>query len=334
MSEQRAGCYGRDLDADGWPSVAVVLPVRNEADHLESAIGSILDQDYPQPLKIALGVAPSDDDTEAIAARLAANDPRIAVVNNPRGLTPAGLNAAIGATTSDVIVRVDGHAKLSAGYIRRAVETMVETGAVNVGGCQVPDPDTPFEHAVAAVTTSRLGTGGASYRVGGVAGPVDTVYLGVFDRAAGDAVGWFDESLVRNQDYELNIRLRDGGGTIWFDPQLSVSYRPRSSVEALARQYFEYGWWKAEVISRRPSSLRLRQLLPAALIPVLGGALLLRPRLGRAALTAYLGLCAGEAARQSGGRWHQRLLATLTIHLSWGTGFWSRALSAVVQRWR
>ncbi|MFZ9041993.1 MAG: glycosyltransferase family 2 protein [Ilumatobacteraceae bacterium] len=262
MSDTRAGCSGRDPSRDDWPSVSVVVPVRNEAQHLEHAVASILDQDYPVTFDVCLAVAPSIDGTEQLADRIAGAEPRVSVVANRAGVTPSGLNAAIRATVGEVVVRVDGHAELSPGYIRRAVETMCRTGAVNVGGRQVPTPTTPFEEAVAAATTSRLGTGGATYRVGGREGPVDTVYLGVFDRAAGDAVGWFDESLIRNQDYELNIRLRRAGGTIWFDPELAVGYRPRSTWIDLARQYFEYGYWKAEVTRRHPSSLRARQVIP------------------------------------------------------------------------
>lgn len=222
--------------------MSVIVPIRNEAPHLKAAVESILSQQYPLPFDVCLAVAPSDDGTERIAATLARDDPRVTVVSNPAGITPAALNAAISATAGSIVVRVDGHAVLSEGYIRRAVETMCRTGAVNVGGRQIPAPETPFEEAVAAATTSWLGTGGATYRVGGTEGPVDTVYLGVFDRAAGDAAGWFDETLIRNQDYELNIRLRKAGGEIRFDPELSVAYRPRGSWKALAKQYYEYGY--------------------------------------------------------------------------------------------
>ncbi len=325
-----AACSGRDPAQQGWPSVSVVVPVRNEGPHLERAVASILAQEYPEPFDVCLAVAPSDDDTADVAARLAAGDDRVAVVANPVGVTPAGLNAAIAATTGSIVVRVDGHAELSGGYIRRAVETMCRTGAVNVGGLQVPRPETPFEEAVAAATTSWLGTGGATYRVGGIDGPVDTVYLGVFDRAAGDAVGWFDESLIRNQDYELNIRLRTAGGEVWFDPELSVGYRPRGDWRALATQYFEYGRWKAEVVRRHPDSLRMRQAgaalaAPLAALGTLVVLLTLRRRQGRnvCVATALTGILV----------WKRRPRAIVTaaviavIQVSWSTGFLAGALA-------
>ena len=256
-------------EAAEWPDVDVVMPIRNEAEHLGAALAAVRSQEYPGRVRIFLGVGPSDDETMEIALELADGSDDLVVVDNPAGVTPSGLNVAIRAGSAPVVVRVDGHSELSDGYIRRAIETMRATGAANVGGRQVPVPTTPFEEAVAAATTSWLGTGGASYRVGGEPGPVDTVFLGVFDRAAIEAVGLFDERLIRNQDYELNIRLRGAGGTVWFDPDLWVGYRPRGSWRALARQYYEYGYWKAVVLRMYPESARLRQVVPP--MGVLGG---------------------------------------------------------------
>lgn len=295
------------------------MPIRNEAEHLRAAVDAVLDQEYPRPFDVCLAVAPSADGTEAIAAELASSSSRVTVVPNPEGVTPAGLNAALRATHGEVVVRVDGHARLSDGYIRRAVETMAATGAVNVGGIQDAVGHTPFEQAVAAAQRSRLGTGGARYRVGGEPGPVDTVYLGVFRREAVEAVGSFDEHLIRNQDYELNVRLRKSGGVVWFDPELSVEYRPRGSWAALARQYYEYGWWKAEVVRREPSSLRARQIAPPIVMAATIVSLIFPSRntLIRLPAIAYFALVAGASA--------QRGLVRLafvypTIHASWSAG--------------
>ena len=198
---------------------------------------------------------------------------------------------------------------------------MRHTGAVNVGGLQVPVATTPFEQAVAAATTSWLGTGGASYRVGGDAGPVDTVFLGVFDRAAVEAVGLFDERLVRNQDYELNIRLRKAGGTVWFDPELSVGYRPRGSWRALAKQYFDYGRWKAVVMRMHPDSTRLRQLAPPAAVVGLAVSTvfgLVRYRSALAVPATYATIVV-LASRRSPHRGLQSMV-TGVIHATWGAG--------------
>ena len=245
-----------------WPSVSVVMPVRNEAQHISVAVQAVLAQQYQGDLDICIAVAPSDDATENLVKELVEAHSNVFSVENPAGVTPAGLNAAISASSGEVVVRVDGHVRLCDGYITTAVETMARTGAVNVGGRQLAVGSTGFEKAVAAVMMSLVGSGGAEYRVGEEEKSVDTVFLGVFDRKAGDEVGWFDETLIRNQDYEFNIRLRKAGGTIWFNPALVVEYQPRSSLRALARQYFDYGRYKAHVVRMHGSSLRIRQFLP------------------------------------------------------------------------
>jgi glycosyltransferase involved in cell wall biosynthesis len=274
---------------------------------------------------VCLAVGPSTDGTEAIAADLAAANPRVRVVDNPRGVTPAALNAAITATSGEVVVRVDGHAELSPGYIERAVRTLGRTGAVNVGGVQRAEGTTPFERAVARAMTSPLGVGGARFHTGGVEGAVDTVYLGVFRRDALVAAGMFDEDLIRNQDYELNIRLRAAGGIVWFDPDLWVSYRPRPTLRRLARQYFEYGTWKRRVVRMHPRSLKPRQALPPIATVAIGLGLVLGPfwwpawivpAVYAAAIllgAALTGGTVGTAARL--------VLVYPTMHLSWGLGF-------------
>ena len=208
---------------------------------LEAAVRSALAQEVPAGLEVCVAVGPSDDDTRAVADYLETVDSRVTVVDNPLGVTSVGLNTAIRRTSAPVVVRVDGHAVLPVGYVERAIATLERTGAVNVGGIQDPQGITPFEVAVGRAMASRFGAGDARFHYGGLEGPVDTVYLGVFRREAIEEVGLFDERLIRNQDYELNYRLRRSGGTIWFDPELRVGYRPRGSVKALAKQFGQYG---------------------------------------------------------------------------------------------
>jgi succinoglycan biosynthesis protein ExoA len=301
------------------------MPVRDEAEHLEAAVAAVRAQEYPAAIEICLAVAPSTDGTARLACALAERHDDVAVVENPAGTTPAGLNAAVKSTSGEVIVRVDGHAELSPGYIRRAVETMRRTGAVNVGGIQQAEGITPFEQAVAAAMTSPFGTGDAMFHYGGDEGPTDTVYLGVFDRDAVLAAGLFDETLARNQDYELNIRLREAGGTVWFDPELSARYRPRGSLRALATQYFEYGRWKREVVKRHPRSLRWRQAAPPALVVGLAGSLVaavFRP-VALVAPAAYMVATVGAAATTARSAAEAARLAVIfpTMHLAWGAGF-------------
>ncbi|MFM8946685.1 MAG: glycosyltransferase family 2 protein [Actinomycetota bacterium] len=245
-----------------WPTVSVVMPVLDEEAQLADAVRSILGQEYPGRLDVCLALGPSRDSTDAVARRLVEEDARVKIVANPTGGRSSGLNAAIGATTGAVVVRVDAHSVLPSGYIRRAVETLKRTGAANVGGVQRAVGHTPFQRAVASALTSPFGMGGARYHIGGNEGPTDTVFLGVFDRASIEQVGLFDETVVGNEDYELNIRLRADGRVVWFDPMLEVEYTPRSSLRALARQFFNYGAWKREVVRRHPTSVQPRQVAP------------------------------------------------------------------------
>ena len=310
------------------PSVSVVIPLRDSARDLPACLDAVLAQDYPGQLDVVLAVGPSTDDTRAIADAAAARDPRVTVVDNPSGRTPAALNAAIAASTGTIVARVDGHAVLPPGYLRTAVETLLAAGADNVGGVQAAEGETTFERAVAAAMTSRFGVGNATFHYGGTPGPTDTVYLGVFLRSALERVGGFDETLIRNQDYELNWRIRDTGGVIWFDPRLRVRYRPRSSLRSLGRQYFEYGQWKREVLRRHPRSARVRQLVPPAAVlanvSAVGLALVHRRQwLAVPGLYAAAAVAAGVAAgRGKGAGVTLRLPAVFAVmHHAWGIGF-------------
>src|SRR4051794_35230949 len=193
--------YDRSEQLPADVPVSIVLCVLNEQRHIATAVRHALDQDHPGPLELVIALGPSRDRTDEIVAELAQADPRIRYVRNPNpaGSTPAGLNAALAETRHPIVVRIDGHAVLPRDYIRIAVETMRETGADNVGGIMAAEGVTPFEQAVARAMTSRFGVGNASFHTGGVAGPSDTVYLGVFRRSALERVGGYDETFLRAQ---------------------------------------------------------------------------------------------------------------------------------------
>ena len=258
-----------------WPHASIVMTVINEERHLRHAVERLLEQDYPGELDIVIAVGPSKDRTHEVAEGLAAGNPHVHVVDNPSGRTPAGLNAAIAAAGGEVIVRVDGHAMVPSDYVRMGVETLEQTGADNVGGIMAAEGTTPFEHAVARAMTSKFGVGGASFHVGGEPGPALTVYLGCFRREALDRVGGYDETMVRAQDWEMNLRIRETGGVVWFTPAMRVTYRPRHDIKGLARQYHDYGRWRREVARRHPETLSLRYLAaPAAVVGIGTGVVL------------------------------------------------------------
>ena len=244
------------------PKVAVVIPAKNAEKTLEKAFVSVLNQKTEEQIEVCIAVAPSEDSTLDVAKRIEIDNENVTLVENPSGKTPAGLNLAIKNTQAPVIVRLDAHAELEEEYISTALETLKKTGAANVGGRQNPVGTTPFEKAVGIAISSRFGAGDARFRTGGEEGEVDTVYLGVFDRNSIENVGLFDESLIRNQDAELNWRLRETGKKIWFQPELIASYKPRSTLKELAKQYYDYGKWRRHVVSIHPRSIKLRQLIP------------------------------------------------------------------------
>ena len=191
-----------------FPPVSVVMPVRNEERHLAESVRHVLGQDYPGELELVLAVGPSADRTEELARELAAAHPRVTVVANPSGKIPAALNAAVRAAGHQVIARVDGHALLPPGYLTTAVTALLETGAADVGGVMAAEGVTTFARAVAWGMTSKAGVGSAAFHTGGGAGPVDSVYLGVYRREAIEQAGGYDEEMLRAEDWDLNYRIR------------------------------------------------------------------------------------------------------------------------------
>ncbi len=308
------------------PKISVILPVLNESKYLEESVNAILDQDFDGLVEIILAVGPSHDGTEKIAHALSQRDPRIVVVENPTGRTAAGLNLAVAATKYSIIVRVDGHSRIPNNYLSLAFKVLTESGAVNVGGIMAAEGQSIFEKSVARAMRSPLGVGASRFHTGGGAGSVDTVYLGAFRKQALVAVGGFDEKFTRAQDWELNYRLRAAGGVVFFDPRLVVTYRPRGSVRALAKQYFEYGRWRRVVSRRHEGTINYRYLAPPfTVIGVLSSLILgisASPIFFIPALTyALFILIASARIGKSLAEFVSLPLILLTMHMTWGIGF-------------
>ena len=315
--------------------MSVIMTVLNEAAHLRAAVDHVRGQDYPGEIEIVIALGPSTDGTDAIAAELAAADPRVRTVPNPTGRTPNGLNAALRGSKHDIVARVDGHALLPPNYLSIAVQTVLDTGADNVGGIMWAEGETAFERAVARAMTSPFGVGNARFHTGGHEGRADTVYLGVFRRSALDRVGGYDEAFLRAQDWEMNYRIRKTGGLVWFQPGIRVSYRPRGSVRALAKQYYHYGRWRRVVMRQHPGTANLRYLAPpltvagaaAGLVTGLAGGLA-GPAwlsLGLIVPGTYAAAIIGGALATARGLPPQgRLWLPIvygTMHGAWGVGF-------------
>ena len=319
------------------PSVSVLIPVRNAEATIGATIDSVLSQGYEGPVEI---IVADGSDTAAMSDLVRRRYPTVKLVPNPEQIITFGIHAAHRVATGEIIVRCDAHTVFPPGYLRRAVSTSQRTGAANVGGRQQPVGTTFFERAVAMAMTTPLGAGGARHRLGGAGGPVDTVFLGVFRRDALEAAGGVDRTLGGGEDYELNWRLRARGEIVWFDPELVVTYRPRSTLRDLAWQYFNYGRWKRVVTRRHPTSLLPRHLASPLLLLGLAASPILAVAGATSAavavpLTYFLTLAIGSLAIGIRRRSFAALLLPLalaTMHLSWGIGFFTPVRTKALTR--
>jgi succinoglycan biosynthesis protein ExoA len=323
------------------PGVSYVMPVLNERDYVEDSVRTILAQEYPGKQQLVLALGPSTDGTTELVQELAAADDRISFVHNPGTDIPVGLNLAIASTHLPIVIRVDAHSELAAGYTQLAIETLERTDAANVGGVMVANGKTPFQLAVARAYNSRFGLGGASYHSGGKEGPAESAYLGVFRREILSEVGGYDETLRRGEDWELNYRIRKAGHTVWFNPALKVTYWPRENWRKLSRQFFTTGVWRGALTRRLPRHTPLRFFAPPLLVlafiaSIVGGTLQLTGvihwgKLSYLVFAVHIGLVAYillliylGLVYENGKSWRDRWLFILvlpTMHLCWGAGF-------------
>jgi succinoglycan biosynthesis protein ExoA len=314
------------------PFISIIIPMRNEGDHIRPCLEAALGQDYPaERMEILVVDGCSTDHSREVVAQYIQRHAHLRLLDNPRRTTSAALNVGIRAARGKYVVRIDAHTVVAADYVRQCVTLLESSGAANVGGQMRPMGQTAVGRAVALSTTSRFGVGDARFHYDAREQPVDTVYMGAFRREIFDQVGLFDEELIRNQDYELNIRIRKAGGKILLSPKIVSHYTPRSSLPALWRQYFEYGYWKVRTVQKHPTSLRWRQALPPLFVGSFLGSLLLGFLwLPARWLFAFVGggyllanLAASTIAARRGGWRYFPLLPVVfaAIHFAWGLGF-------------
>jgi len=315
--------------------VSVVLPCRNESRYLGACLDSILAAGYPKEhLEILVIDGASTDDTVAIAREYAERHPQVRLLQNPRRIVPTALNIGIRAATGDVIVRMDAHAIYPPEYLPRLVQALEEGDADNVGGCMMtlPADGTARAQAIAIALGHRFGVGNAHFRIGARAPRfVDTVPFGCYRRDLFSRMGLFDEDLVRNQDDEFNFRIQNRGGKVRLVPDIVCYYYARGSLRQLARMYFQYGAFKPLVARKVGRIMTLRQLVPAAFVSALGGALLAGlfwppARTIGAAIAALYGVAilgsAARVARSHGFRCAVALTMVFPVlHVSYGVGF-------------
>lgn len=308
-------------------AVSYVMPVLNEERYLRGAVVAVAAQEQPGPFELILALGSSSDSTDTIAAQLKAEYPWVRTVPNKAGSIPSGLNAAIAASRYDIIVRVDAHSDLRPGYTKRAVADLVAHDADVVGGIMDAQGRSTVQKAVAWAYKSKFGIGGTVYHTGGEAGPAQSAYLGVYRKERLLAVGGYDADVHRGEDWDLCQRIIADGGKVWFDPELSVTYWPRESLDKLGKQFFSTGVWRGAITKRHPKTTGPRYFVPPAAVLAIGGGLLLGLSGKRSGWLVPLAYAAGVgtvAARAEDLTPQERaaLAAVLpTMHLSWGAGF-------------
>ena len=325
------------------PTVSVFVPCFNEERNMVRLLDSLANQTFPvAEMEILIVDGLSTDRTRAIIKKYMTRTPlpMIRILDNPDRFIPNALNIGVKNAQGDFLVRMDAHSIPAKDYVARCVEFLKNNPKSGVGGrieIAVNDYGTSYiGKSISVAASNPLGSGGASYRSGGKAGSVDTVPFCAFSKETFAKVGKYDETLLANEDYEWNTRLRKSGGTVWFDPEICSVYFARETLGALSRQYLNYGFWKFKMLKRYPKTLRLRQFLPVALLTFLilasfltiVGIVMENLWLSWAAPVAfisYAGLVAiGVAATLSTRKWFLLpgvALAIMVMHLSWASGF-------------
>lgn len=260
---------------DSLPVVSVVMAIRNEADFIEESLGAVLGQDYPpEKIEILIADGESDDDTLAKIHQMVSNDERVMILNNPHRHQSYGLNQAIQQANGDVIVRVDGHTVIAPSYVQSCREVLEKTKADCVGGKQQFVGKSPMGKVIAATSRSWFSVP-SQFRIGQVESEVDTVYLGVWPKTIFERIGYFNTSLLGNEDYELCYRIRQVGGKVYLSPEIASTYYGRQNLKDLWRQYFRYGRAKLQMLIQYPKSAKIRHLVaPVFVLFLWGGAAL------------------------------------------------------------
>ena len=314
------------------PFITVIVPIRNEADFIERAIKSVLDNDYPAGrMEILVVDGMSDDGTREIVAQLSKADSRVMMLDNPNRIAPSAMNIGLKAARGDLFIRVDGHVEIPADFIAKSIRCLHEHPDAWVAGGYIKTvADSFVGRAIASAMRSPIGVGNSRFRLGDYEGWVDTLAFGTHHRWIVDKIGYFDEELVRNQDDEFNLRIILAGGKIWMSKAIQSTYFSRGSLHKLWKQYFQYGFWRIRTLQKHKRPASFRQLVPllfvlSLLLPGLAG-FFWKPLWILLAIEAalyVLGLMIGalDVGRKSGWRYAPLSPVVFAIlHFAYGAG--------------
>jgi len=248
------------------------MPVRNEEEYIRASLESLVDQSYPaSECEIIVVDGRSSDRTREIIEEVRERNPRVRCLDNPAGIVPTAMNVGIRAARGEVIIRADGHTVCPRDYASNCIKYLEQTGADNVGGpCLTVAADKSFgARLVAAILSSPFGVGDSKFRTSSKEGFVDTVPFGAFRRKLFERVGMYNEKLIRNQDNDLNARIRTAGGTIYLTPALTTHYHPVKSFLGLLKYAFTTSKWHIFTLRENRESMGLRHLVPALFLIIL-----------------------------------------------------------------
>lgn len=330
------------------PFVSAMIVMRNEQAYIAQCLQSLLRQDYPSHrYEVLIIDGQSDDDSlqiarETLAAHYADSgmtQPRVRFFDNPGRLLASGWNLGIRASEGGLVVRLDAHAMAEPDFISTAVAVMrAHPEATCVGGPVSSQALSQDGELIAMALSSPFGVGNSRFRIDGKAGPVDTVAFGLYKREIFDKVGFFDESLRRNQDNDMHARIREADGVFWYDPGIKSTYYTRGTIKGMMKQAYGNGRWHAVLMKRRPQALSLRHLVPFVFVCALIVLLVLAtfwPLAGYALLAmllAHAGLGLFFALRKTVLPMAIKLYGIfLLLHLSYGAGTLFGLISPALQ---
>jgi succinoglycan biosynthesis protein ExoA len=310
--------------------LSILVPCFNEADHIKPCLESVLSDIEHLPYEVLIIDGRSTDGTIDIVREMQCHNPRIRLLDNSHRLQAYALNIGIQNSHGDILIRIDAHSIYPPGYVRRCMDLSVRTGAENVGGIMQPVGRGLAQRAIAVAIQHPLGSGNSPHRRGHRSGYCDTVYLGTYRRSVFERVGQFDPWAHPNEDAEMDWRIRKSGGRVYVDHTLRVSYSPRSSLSALAVQYYHYGRGRAYTTIKHKTLTSYRQMAAPALVLILSASVVglpLFPYLASLPLSYGGSLIAASMLSRMNEDWRVRALLPVvfaTMHVAWGVGFLGR----------
>jgi len=305
--------------------ITVICPVYNESKFIRSVLEFCIEAP-PVEKEVFFIDGNSSDNTCDIIKEYTATHPNIHLLHNPDRYVPFALNIAIKQAKGDIIVRLDAHTLYANDYFQKVIGVFEKTGADIVGGPMRIAEGTMIQDAVGYATSTFFGIGNSSFHFEDFEGFTDSVYLGAWKRKIFETTGYFDESLMRNQDDEFHYRAKSMGFRIYQSPEIKLYYYPRGSFALLFKQYYQYGLYKPMVLRKISSAVRLRHIIPTlfvvylCLVPVgllLGYNIVILPLL----LYALGNLYFSFASKKGFVRSMLISRAYVTLHISYGSGF-------------